>query len=226
VTNVSDTGASHKGRRTYNSARRQARALETRQRVLAAALDLFLEQGYPRTTLAAIAQRAGVAEDTLYKSFGSKSRLLREVLDVVVAGDDERVAVLDRTGPQAMRTERDQHRQVAMMAEGVAARLERLGPVDRVLRAASAVDPEVGRLRADQQLRQRRTAMRTLVSWIAAHGPLRDDLDEEDAATIVWTLCSPEVHELLRYQSGWTADRYLRWLTTSLIDALLGGLRS
>ncbi len=68
--------------------------------------------------------------------------------------------------------------------------------------------------------------MRTLVSWIAAHGPLREGLDEEDAATILWTLCSPEVHDLLRYQSGWTPERYRGWLTTSLLDALLDGSAS
>ena len=223
---VPEPANSYKGRRSYDSSRRQARARQTRQRIVTAARDLFLEHGYPMTTLAGIAQRAGVAEDTVYKSFGNKPQLLQEVLDVVVAGDDEPVAILDRTAPQAMRAEPDQHRQIAMLADGVAAQLERIGPIDRVLRAAAAVDSEAARLRADQQLRQRRTAMDSMVSWIAAHGPLRKDLNEADAATILWTLASPEVHDLLRYQSGWTLDHYQRWLTTTLSDALLKNAES
>lgn len=220
--NVPVPAEPHKGRRSYDSSLRQARARQTRERIVTAARDLFLEHGYPSTTLAGIAQRAGVAEDTVYKTFGNKSQLLKEVLDFVVAGDDEPVAILDRAGPLAMRDEPDQHRQISMLAAGVAGQLERIGPIDRVLRAAAAVDPEAARLRSDQQLRQRRAAMGTMVSWIAAHGPLRQDLSEVDAATTLWTLASPEVHELLRYQSGWTLDHYQRWLTTTMSDALLG----
>lgn len=214
--------SAHKGRRPYDSSRRQARARETRQAITAAARDLFCEHGYPTTTLAEIARQAGVAEDTVYKTFGTKLQLLKEVLDVVVAGDDEPVPVLDRIGPQAMRAEPDQHRQIAMLAAGVTGQLERIGPIDRAFRAAAAVDPEAARLRADLQLRQRRAAMDTMVSWIAANGPLRNDLTATDAGTILWTLASPEVHELLRHLSGWTPERYRSWLTTTLGDALLG----
>jgi AcrR family transcriptional regulator len=217
---LSDPG--HKGRRPYDSSRRQAKARQTRERIVDAARDLFLEHGYPSTTLAAVAGRADVAPDTVYKSFGTKSQLLKEVLDVVVAGDHEAVAVLDRSDPSAMRAEPDQHRQISMLAAGIAGQLERIGPIDRVLRDASVVDPEVARLRADQQLRQRRAAMDTVVSWIAAHGPLRMELSQADAGVILWTLASPEVHDLLRHQSGWSRDRYQRWLTTSLTDSLLG----
>jgi hypothetical protein len=42
-----------------------------------------------------------------------------------------------------------------------------------------------------------------------------------DAASIVWTLTSPEVHQLLRDVRGWSRQRYVRWLDDSLARTLL-----
>jgi len=57
---------------------------ETRQRILAAALELFSERGFAATTTAALAQRAGVAEKTLFAQFKSKERLFEETLSPAV----------------------------------------------------------------------------------------------------------------------------------------------
>lgn len=209
-------------RRTYHSPLRQTQARETRRRVIASARELFLEQGYPATTIASVARRANVSPDTVYGTFGSKGALLKEVLDVVIGGDDEDVALLDRAGPQAVRDEPDQRRQVAMFAEGITEQLERFRPMDDILRSAAAVDAVAADLRADLQLRQRREAMRTVVGWIAAHGPLRQGLSQEEAAAVVWTLTSSEVHLMLRDAWGWPRERFQEWLrdtlTTSLLD--------
>lgn len=213
--------AAVKTTRRYRSPLRESQARDTRRRVVTAAQELFLEQGYPATTIAAVARRAQVSADTVYSAFGSKGALLKQVLDVVVGGDDEDVALLDRAGPQAMRAEADQRSQLAMFAAGVTAQLERLRPVDDILRSAAAVDPLAAELRADIQLRQRRDAMRTVVSWVAAHGPLREGRSEEEAAAIVWTLTSPEVHLMLRDVSGWSSQRYQEWLLETLTSSLL-----
>jgi AcrR family transcriptional regulator len=211
--------AAVKSTRSYSSPLRAAQAQETRRRVLAAARDLFVAQGYPTTTIAAVARRAKVSADTIYSVFGSKTALLKEVLDVVVAGDDEDVAVLDRTEPQAMRAEPDQRTQLGMFAAGMTGQLERIRPLDDVLRSAAAVDAAAAELRADLQVRQRRTAIATVVSWVAAHGPLR--LPEEEATAITWTLTSPEVHQMLRDTWGWPRERYERWLRETLTSSLL-----
>jgi AcrR family transcriptional regulator len=54
---------------------------DARQRLVAAALDLFTEQGYDDTTVAQIADRAGLTKSTFFRHFPDK----REVL---VAGQD------------------------------------------------------------------------------------------------------------------------------------------
>lgn len=195
--------------------------LETRRRVLDSARDLFVEQGYATTTISSVARAAKVSPDTVYATFGTKIGLLKALFDATVAGDDESVPVLDRPGPQAMRAETDQRRQIAMLTAGVVDNLERSGPLDAVLAGAAAVDAEAAALREEIQQGQRRRASRTTVRWVAARGPLREGLSEADAATVMWTLASPEVHRLLRGQSGWSRKRYETWLRETLVDSLL-----
>ena len=210
-----------KPQRAYSSPLREAQARETRRRVVDSARDLFVERGYLATTIAAVAERAGVSPDTIYSTLGSKSALLHEVLDTVIGGDHEQVALLDRAGPAAVRAEPDQRRQLALFATGITDQLERVRPVDDMLRSAAAVDQSAAELRADLQLRQRREAMQAVVGWVAAHGPLRAGLSQKDAGAILWTLTSPEVHQLLRGSSGWSRKRYERWLRDALVDSLL-----
>jgi AcrR family transcriptional regulator len=213
-------------RRAYTSRLRAEQAAATRSRILAAARDLFVAQGYPATTLSQVAAAAGVATDTVLHVFGSKKGLLAAVLDATVGGDEQPVAVLDREGPQAMRRETDPRRQVRMFASGMSAQLERVRPLDDILRSAAAVDPDARALRDDLQNRQRRAAMVQVVSWIAASGGLRDGLSITVAADIVWTLTSPEVHQLLREQCGWSPEQYEEWLRDALGTSLLTGRRS
>ncbi len=151
--------------RAYHSPLRAQKARETRRRVLEAATRLFLERGYPKTTLAAVGREADVAADTVLHLFGSKRGLLTAVMDAAIGGDDEDVALLQRQDPQALRVEQDQHRQLAMFATGMSAQLERIRPLDDILRSAATVDEGAAALRTDLQLRQRRSAMTTVAGW-------------------------------------------------------------
>jgi AcrR family transcriptional regulator len=207
--------------RAYRSPLRESQALETRRRIINTARTLFVEKGYAATTIAAVARQAGVSADTVYTSFGNKIALLREVLSVVVGGDDQPLGVLDREGPQAMRAEQDQHRQVAMFARGMSEQLERIRPLDDVLRGAAAVDPAAAELRTQVQTGQRLPAMRQVARWVRARGRLRDGLSVDDAGSVIWTLTSPEVHRMLRDDCGWSADQYEQWLRETLTDSLL-----
>ncbi len=189
--------------------------------MLASARDLFAAQGYPATSLAAVAQQASVSPDTIYKVFGTKLGLLRALMQQAVGGDDQDVPMLDREQPQAMRAEPDQRRQIAMFAAGMTGQLERLRPIDDILAGAAAVDPAAAQLRQHIQNDERREAMRTVAGWIAARGPLREGLTRADAGATIWALTSPEVHRMLRDVNGWSAKRYERWLADTLTTSLL-----
>jgi TetR/AcrR family transcriptional regulator, cholesterol catabolism regulator len=60
---------------------RASRKEATRQRVLTAARDLFVAQGYEGTTIRDIASGAGVAVGTVFTSFASKGEILSEVME-------------------------------------------------------------------------------------------------------------------------------------------------
>lgn len=209
-----------KSERRYDSARRKEQARQTRAAILEAAQRLFAERGYASSTIEAIAAEAGVAVDTVYASFGSKRGVLSKLMDVRVGGDDQPVGVLDRPGPQAVRREPDQRRQVATFAADITSIIERARPVDDIIRSAAAVDGEVATMRS--RLHETRFQnMRQFVAWLAANGPLREGLSEDDAAAIVWSLTSPEMHRLLRVDRGWSPERYTEWLAETVTRTLL-----
>jgi AcrR family transcriptional regulator len=60
---------------------RAARGEATRERVLAAARDVLLERGFAQTSTRAVAERADVRLSLVHYHFGSKQRLLIEVLE-------------------------------------------------------------------------------------------------------------------------------------------------
>jgi AcrR family transcriptional regulator len=209
-----------KPKRSYDSALRKQQARQTRMKILDAAQRLFAQRGYATSTVEAIASGAGVAVDTVYAIFGSKREVLKSLLDVRVGGDDAPIEVLDRPGPQAVRAERNQVRQLSEFARDVTGIIERVRQVDDIIRGAAAVDADVAALRARVQ-ESRFQSMRKFVSWVAANGPLRGGLTQQDAAAIVWALTSPEVHGLLRVARGWSKERYSTWLRESLTRILL-----
>jgi len=206
--------------RVYRSPLREARARANRESVLRAAHELFLAQGYARTSVATIAGAADVSEDLVYKLFGNKRGLVVEVLNFAVTGVDRAPKVLDQEGPRRVREEKDQRRQLTMFAEDIAERTRRARPVDDVIRSAGEVDHALAAKRAEMH-RTRLENLRAFVGWLHDNGPLRDGLSLDDAAATVWTVTGPDVHRLLVDDLGWDHDRYRAWILDTLESALL-----
>lgn len=209
-------------RRSYQSPIRDARARATRRRVLDSAALRFVQTGYRAATVEAIAVDAHVSAKTVYHLFGTKAALLKQVMDVAFVADDEAIPLVERTGPQQVKAEPDQRRQIEMSARGTAELLERIRQLDDVLSQAAALDPDAAALRDDIELRQRREAMHTLAEWFSTTGPLRDGMAVDHAADILWVLTSPEVHRLYRKHCAWSADQYAQWLTAAMLDGVAG----
>src|SRR6478735_11478001 len=90
----------------------------TRRRIVAAAAELFLDQGYGTTTLDQVAIRAGVAVQTVYFHFGNKATLLKEALDEAAVGDDEPVPLMERTWFEQITAEPDPVRVIDLWMDG------------------------------------------------------------------------------------------------------------
>ena len=211
-----------KPRRRYNATRRQAQAAQTRQDILAAAHELFLDHGYAGTTLAAIAQTAGVVVETIYRAYGSKAELFKAVVRAAVAGGANRAQVPPNQRPaiQTVIAEPDPHRQLELYAATQPGIHARAGPLLRVLIGAAAADPELAELWT--QLEDERLAgMGRFARLLADRGALRPGLSAEEARDLLWTLNSLDVHDRLVLQRGWSPDRYRDWLAAALARELL-----
>jgi AcrR family transcriptional regulator len=206
-----------KPRRPYRSERRREQAEETRQRIREAAARLFEARGYDGASIAAIAEEAGVSAESVYAHFGNKRALLGELVQRAVRGDDA-APVPEQRGPRAIAAESDQREQLRMFAADIVLRLERAAPLMSVVSGASRSDPELAelftRLHAD-----RLSNLGRLVAALEANEPLL--LDTDAATETVWAVTSPELHQLLTRQRGWTRNRYCDWLSATLAALLL-----
>ena len=72
--------------RTYDAKARIERARQGRERLIEVARRAFLNQGYAATTVAEIANEAGVSVETIYKTFGGKTGLVRAIYERGLAG--------------------------------------------------------------------------------------------------------------------------------------------
>jgi AcrR family transcriptional regulator len=210
-----------KPRRRYNATRRQAQAAQTRQDILAAAHRLFLDRGYAGTTLAAIAQTAGVVVETIYRAYGSKAQLFKAVVRAAVAGGAARAQVSPDQRPaiQAVIAEPDPHRQLELYAATQPGIHARAGPLLRVLVGAAA-DPELAAV-WDQLENERLAGMGRFAQLLADRGVLQSGLSVQEARDLLWTLNSLAVHDLLVLRRGWSPERYRDWLAGVLARELL-----
>jgi AcrR family transcriptional regulator len=202
-------------KRSYDNSRRQAQVRATRRKVIEAAKRLFTENGYPATTIEAIAEEADTPLPTLYRLFGSKRALLAAVLDTSFGGDDQPIAFADRPAVRAAQAEPDPATMVTAFARIAREFMERSSAILHALSTAADVDAEAAELLAEIR-RQRLTGQSRIVTALDARGALDPDLDPSEATDIVYTLMSPDVHRILTVERGWSADRYERWMARSL----------
>ena len=198
----------------------QARTRRTRAAVVEAARTLFLERGYGATTIEAIGESSDTPQATVYRLFSSKVGILKALLDVSIAGDDEGVAILNRPDVRSLLSEQDPRSQLAGFAAMLRDLMGRSAPVHRILADAARSDPEAASLLAEVA-RQRHEGQRRIARSLARSGALRPGLRERDAADLVHALASPEVYGLLVLDRGWSGERYETWLRELLTHQLL-----
>jgi AcrR family transcriptional regulator len=212
--------ASRRKRRKYDATGRRASAERTRHAVLDAAHRLFASRGYEATSMAGIAAAAGVATDTVYATVGRKPALMRLLLERAISGGDDPVPAGDRDYVRAIQAEQDPARKLAIYAAAVRTIHGRLAPLVRSVQGAASVHPEVAR--AWKEISERRARnMRLFVAHLAGVGALRDSLDPDEAADVVWATNSPELYLLLVGERGWTPERYEAWLAQAWERLLL-----
>jgi AcrR family transcriptional regulator len=209
-----------KGSRTYHSSLRAQQAAARRRALAEAARDLFVERGYPATTMDAVATRADVSLKTVYNAYSTKAGLLRAVWDLSLKGDLDEAPIAERRWYTALMSESDPHRQLAMAAKNSRIVKTRIGPLLKVIRDAAPVDEDLTALweliQADFWANQR-----AIVESIADKGALRPELDIQRATDLLWMLNHPDVWLLLVERRGWSPEDWENWFAETCQGQLL-----
>ena len=204
--------------RRYDSARRQEAAARRRAAVVAAASRLFMREGFAGTTIARIAEDAGVSEEMVYKAFGNKIALVRAIRDQALAGEGRVHA--ERRSDRMQAHEDDPRRIIrgwGVLAMEVA---PRVAPVLLLVREAAASDPALATLQEEMDA-SRLTRMMHNARTLLNGGHLREGITFNGATDVLWTYSSPELYELVVIRRGWAVERYGRFIADAMIAALL-----
>src|SRR5438046_2772426 len=132
--------------RRYESAVRREQAAATRRRILEAAQRLFERDGYTPTTMAAIAEEAGVSLKTVYLAFETKSGVLRALWHLLLRGDEESVPVGERPWFRSVLDEPDPERKLRLNVHNARVVRRRIGGLLKVVRDAAPAEPEIAEL--------------------------------------------------------------------------------
>lgn len=211
-------------RRRYDSSGRRAQSLANRERILAAATRLFREHGYTATSMAQVAEAAGIAPTAVFAAFKTKVNLLKQAVDAAVAGDGEQGAFNDRTAMRWVHEAPTAAEALRRYAGTVADLAHRAYPIYAVAHAAVDADPQIADLVADLD-RQRLTGAGYIATAVAAK---RGDADLSRVGYLrdtIWTLNSPLLYGLLVHQRGWTVEAYRDWIATALTALALPSAR-
>jgi AcrR family transcriptional regulator len=200
--------------------RGQARTRLARRAVVAAARTLFLEHGYPATTIEVISDLADVPPATIYRHFTSKIGILKALLDMSIAGDDQPLTVQERPDVVSLLAEPDPTKLLTGFAGVTTAINQRTNDVYRILVSAAGSDPAAAQLLGEVQ-QQRSRGQGQIAHALHRNGSLREGLPEHDAATIIHALMAPEVYRLLVVDRSWPAEKYEKWLATTLVQQLI-----
>lgn len=179
--------------RNYHAPRRVAQAAATREAIAVAAERLFARHGYAGTTIAAVAEAAGVTPKSVY-------------------------ALADKPGLLLLVVRRAE---AAPRPEDTAGALLRRYPVERAFEEAAQAEP-VLREAWRRHERARRAGLKALVRAAADAGRLRPGLTVGRATDTLWALVTWHAVALLVEQRGWTRAKLATWLN-QLIETTLSG---
>ena len=207
-------------KRSYDASGRREQARARRRAVVVAAKALFERDGFRSTTIAAVAERAGVSAESIYKGFGTKAALAKAVFDLVIAGDDEPVPVWQRSEADAVRAEPDVRRKIMLYSRGLAARQQRSAKVQTLIRDGGHTDQTLAAL-WQQLLAERLTGMTMLGRHLIESDQLREGIELDEVRDVLWTYTAVELYELLVVERAWPLDRYAGWIGQAITAALV-----
>lgn len=192
-------------KRSYNTKNRHAKAVQTRQKILTAAQELFQKNGFESSTIEQIANASGVSCPTIYALFQSKKGVLRALLDSALPSTDyENLVKSVHESPCA--------RQRLLLAAKISRQLyDAEKSLMDLFRGAHVLSPEFREVERERENRryerQSRSVQRMVTEEILPKG-----MDLKHARDILWVFTGRDLYHNLVIEKGWSSDDYEAWL--------------
>lgn len=196
-------------KRSYDASGRRAKAAATRLRIISTAQDLFVRQGYGKTTLTEIAEQSGVAVETVYAAFGNKATLLRKAWYLAGRGDEQDETLYSRPEVQHILAESDLRRRNHLYAVFVTAFNRRVAPLVEMLTGAAASESAARDMLAEW--RERRLDVATKYAAAASASGQLATPEAEFRDTVFATIEGGLWRQLVG-DRGWTDEQFATWL--------------
>lgn len=209
--------------RPYNSSLRQEQAQQTRRRILEAAAAVFSARGYASAGLSDIAAVAGVSVESV-KAHGPKRSLLLAAFELSFGGEAGESSLTESPEVAAIAAIPDPEEMLAALVPLIAAANARTSGLWATFTAAARDD---GRVRSvlDGLLERRHADYGRMIDLLAERGMTGvRDLDataRRRLADALSFVMSPEGHQQLVGESGWTTDAYTSWLVATVRELVV-----
>jgi AcrR family transcriptional regulator len=201
--------------------RRAARRAQTEMRFVEAATELFVERGYAATTLADVAECAGLAPRTLYLRFATKADLFQRCIGVAIATDADAAPIAERPWMTATMTAPTLSERVGLMATVTASLMSRSGDLLAVAQQAAATEPAIAAA-AQAGRNETRRVIGEFWRRIDADGLLPAGCDIEWLTETATLLAHADTFLLLQRTTGWDIPSYQNWLEKSWTRLVTG----
>ena len=205
--------------RVYRSELRQRQAEQTRSRVVAAAAELFATDGFARTTLAKIADAAGVSPETV-QGHGPKSSLMTSAIEYAAFGVIGEESLLDLDVGRGFLAIDDRDEAIDYIVEMQADAHQRSARLMVALIGAAASDPELDRYLGEVVLAGMSRQIRRVLGVCNDRSWLRDDLSIGELVETASVLASFDVYLRITHRDGWSVTAYQAWYRRMLAETV------
>jgi AcrR family transcriptional regulator len=197
------------------SDRNDARVIRTEAAIMDAAEELFVTQGYVPTTLAQVAERAGVATRTVFVRFDSKVTLFRRVIDRALAGNDDPIDVAHQPRTQDAMSAPTLSERIDALVDVCVGIMQRAAALFEVAAQAEGLEPAL----AEAWLAGRRATAELAASFwkrAAAAGLVPKGADHKLLAVTTDVFIAADTMVHLGRTRTWTQRDHRRWLSSNL----------
>lgn len=172
--------------------------------------------------MADIAAAAGVAVQTVYFVFHTKTDVLDSAYSLAVMGEADPAVPQDQAWFRQALAEPDVSIALQLIVDGLSGILSRVAPLDFAVRTAAAADPDASAfLNTNEAMRA--GGYREMLAFLTRKCPLRENLTETRATDVMLFLAGPGAYRALVLDRGWTHAEWVAWTSGALAQQLFGG---